>query len=98
MFIYRSYINIKNSSNLCLSCPNCFLAKISLKLNRSGSCLIYHHLPAIFFHINLLDLSPYNFRYEIPRFRARRSKNYEAYTVYMLNNFYEVVAEILELQ
>ena len=44
----------------------------------------------------LLDLPPYNVRYEIPRFQARRSKNYEAYTVYMLNNFYKVVAEILE--
>src|SRR3989344_3676971 len=44
------------------------------------------------------DLSPYNFRYEIFRFRARRRKNYEAYTVYMLNNFFKVVAEICKLQ
>ena len=28
------------------------------------------------------------------RFRARRSKNYETYTAYMLNNFCKVVAEI----
>jgi len=44
--------------------------------------------------MHILDLSPYNFRHEIFRFRARRSKNYEAYTEYMLNNFYEVGAEI----
>ena len=45
-----------------------------------------------------IDLSPNNFRHEIFRFRARRSKNYEAYTVYMLNNFYEVAAEIWKSQ
>ncbi|MDP3996161.1 MAG: hypothetical protein Q8P86_00510, partial [bacterium] len=28
------------------------------------------------------------------QFRARRSKNYEAYTEYLLNNFCEAVAEI----
>ena len=30
---------------------------------------------------------------EIVRFRARRRKNYEAYTVYMLNNFFKVVGQ-----
>ena len=53
---------------------------------------IWHVIPS------LIDLSPYNFRSEIFRFRARRSKNYEAYTLYMLNNFYEVAAEIWKLQ
>ncbi len=43
---------------------------------------------------NTLDLSPNNFRDEISRFLARRRKNYEAYTAYMLNNFSEVAAEI----
>ena len=32
------------------------------------------------------------------KFLARRSKNYEAYTVYMLNNFCKAVAEIWTLQ
>ncbi|MDZ4285735.1 MAG: hypothetical protein U1A23_02295, partial [Candidatus Sungbacteria bacterium] len=30
--------------------------------------------------------------------RLRRSKNYEAYTAYMLNNFSEAAAEIWKLQ
>ena len=42
----------------------------------------------------VLDLSPNNFRNEIVRFRARRNKNYEAYTVYLPNNFYKVAAEM----
>jgi len=37
---------------------------------------------------------PYNFRDEIFRFRVRRRKNFEAYTAYMLKNFYKAVAEI----
>ena len=45
----------------------------------------------------LLDLSPNNFRYEIFRFRARRSKNYEAYTAYMLNNFIRCRSRNLEI-
>ena len=45
-----------------------------------------------------IDLLINYFRYEISRFLARRSKNYEAYTAYMLNNFYEVGAEIWESQ
>ena len=46
----------------------------------------------------MLDLLINYFRHEIFRFRARRRKNYEAYTAYMLNNFYEVGAEIWESQ
>ncbi|MDP3996583.1 MAG: hypothetical protein Q8P86_02725, partial [bacterium] len=34
------------------------------------------------------------FRWISFQFRARRSKNYEAYTEYLLNNFCEAVAEI----
>ena len=45
-----------------------------------------------------LDLLRKYLRSEIFRFRARRSKNYEAYTAYMLNNFCEVAAEIWKLQ
>src|SRR3989344_914363 len=45
-----------------------------------------------------LDLLRKDFRSEIVRFRARRRKNYEAYTAYMLNNFFKVVAEIWKLQ
>ena len=37
-----------------------------------------------------IDLLRKDFRSEIFRFRARRSKNYEAYTAYMLSNFYKV--------
>jgi len=48
--------------------------------------------------LRCLDLSSDKFRHEIFRFRARRNKNYEAYTLYMLNNFCEVVAEIWKLQ
>ncbi len=51
-----------------------------------------------FFQKISVDLSAYNFRSEISKFRARRSKNYEAYTAYMLNNFCEVGAEIWKLQ
>ena len=46
----------------------------------------------------MLDLLINYFRHEIFRFRARRRKNYEAYTAYMLNNFSEVGAEIWESQ
>lgn len=35
-----------------------------------------------------------NFRSEIFRFLARRSKNFEAYTAYMLRNFYKAIAKI----
>src|SRR3989344_286788 len=45
-----------------------------------------------------IDLLRKDFRSEIIRFRARRRKNYEAYTAYMLNNFFKVVAEIWKLQ
>ena len=45
-----------------------------------------------------IDLLRNYFRYEMFRFRARRSKNYEAYTVYMLNNFCKVVAEMWKSQ
>jgi len=48
--------------------------------------------------VERIDLLRKDFRSEIFRFRARRSKNYEAYTPYMLNNFCEVVAEIWKLQ
>ncbi|MDP3996731.1 MAG: hypothetical protein Q8P86_03505 [bacterium] len=34
------------------------------------------------------------FRWISFQFRARRSKNYEAYTEYLLNNFCKAVAEI----
>ncbi|MDP2593064.1 MAG: hypothetical protein Q8P52_00225 [bacterium] len=34
------------------------------------------------------------FRWISYQFRARRSKNYEAYSEYLLNNFYKAVAEI----
>jgi len=37
-------------------------------------------------------------RSEIIRFRARRRKNYEAYTAYTVNNLFKVVAEIWKLQ
>ena len=45
-----------------------------------------------------IDLLINYFRHEISGFRARRRKNYEAYTVYMLNNVSEVGAEIWESQ
>ncbi|MDO8505439.1 MAG: hypothetical protein Q7S48_02605 [bacterium] len=41
-----------------------------------------------------LDLSLNNFRSEMFRFRARRSRNFEAYTQYLLRNFCKAVAEI----
>jgi hypothetical protein len=47
---------------------------------------------------NIIDLLRKDFRSEIIRFRVRRSKNYEAYTAYMLNNFCKAVAEIRKLQ
>jgi len=44
------------------------------------------------------DLRRKDFRGEIIRFRARRRKNYEADTAYMVNNLFKVVAEIWQLQ
>ena len=46
----------------------------------------------------ILDLLRNYFRHEISKFEARRSKNYEAYTPYMLNNFCKAVAQIWESQ
>ena len=48
--------------------------------------------------ILMLDLLRNYFRHEISKFEARRSKNYEAYTAYMLNNFCKAVAQIWESQ
>ena len=48
---------------------------------------------------SLLDLLRNYFRNEMFRFRARRSKNYEVYTAYTLNNFSESLqSEIRKLQ
>ena len=48
--------------------------------------------------IDLIDLFPNNFRYEILRFRARRSKNYEAYRseAEILRSSYDVGLPLLE--
>ena len=46
----------------------------------------------------MLDLLRKDFRSEIFRFRVRRRKNSEAYTEYMLKNFYKAVVEIWRLQ
>ena len=45
-----------------------------------------------------LDLLRNYVRYEIFKFGLRRSKNYEAYTAYMLNNFCKAAAQIWESQ
>ena len=44
-----------------------------------------------------VDLLRKDFRSEIFRFRARRRKNYEAYTPYMLNNFIRWRSQNLEI-
>ena len=63
----------------------------------AGYCLYRHHDRRCGGK-GIKDLLRKDFRSEIVRFRARRRKNYEAYTVYMLNNFFKVVAEIWKLQ
>ena len=42
---------------------------------------------------NFLDLSPNNFRIRYFQISSECWKNYEAYTVYMLNNFYKVAGQ-----
>lgn len=44
------------------------------------------------------DLSHDDFRDETLEFRASVDKNFEAYTAYLLKNFYQVAAKIPELQ
>ena len=63
----------------------------------AGYCLYRHHDRRCGGK-GIKDLLRKDFRSEIVRFRARRRKNYEAYTAYMLNNFFKVVAEIWKLQ
>ena len=52
----------------------------------------------LFFNVSALDLLRNYVRYEIFKFDLRRSKNYEAYTAYMLNNFCKAAAQIWESQ
>src|SRR3990167_8489999 len=63
----------------------------------AGYCLYRHHDRRCGGK-GIKDLLRKDFRSEIVIFRARRRKNYEAYTAYMLNNFFKVVAEIWKLQ
>ena len=58
----------------------------------AGYCLYRHHDRRCGGK-GIKDLLRKDFRSEIVRFRARRRKNYEAYTAYMLSNFCKAVGQ-----